>query len=275
MNKLFIKTIGVYINLISYFLPKYAAELAIKLFSTPRKGRLNEEENQYLNTAIQEDIIYENILIKTYCWKGNSKTILLVHGWESNAYRWKDLIEILKSLNYTVVALDAPGHGNSSEKLFNTLIYSECIHAVAKKFEVNTIVGHSVGGTATIFSQYKKQLKSIEKIVLLGAPADFVDVFKRYETMMGYNKKVSHAMAQYVLRKFNHLPEYFSAPNFSKELKAKILTIHDKKDRIIPYTDGLKFKKNYEKVQFIGTKGFGHGLKNNIIYNHIADFLNA
>ncbi|MDO5977952.1 alpha/beta hydrolase [Flavivirga spongiicola] len=275
MNAYFIKIIGFYINLISHFSSIYAAKLAIKLFSTPQKGRLNEKENLYLDSAIQEEIIHKNISIKTYCWKGEKETILLAHGWESNAYRWKSFIEILKPLNYTIIALDAPGHGNSSGKLFNAILYSECIHAVAKKFKANTIVGHSVGGTATIFSQYKKQLASIEKIVLLGAPADFVGVFERYETMMGYNKKVSHAMAQYVLRELNHLPAYYSAPDFIKEIEAKILAVHDKKDRIIPYTDGLKFKKNYEKVEFIGTKGFGHGLKNETVHNHVIDFLNA
>lgn len=275
MSERLLKIIGIYINLASYFSSKYAAKLAIKLFSTPQKGRLNEKETQYLNAAIQEDIIHENISIKTYCWKGTKETILLAHGWESNSFRWKSLIEMLRPLDYTIIALDAPAHGNSGGKLFNALLYSECIHTVAKKFKVNTLVGHSVGGTATIFSQYKKQLESIKKIVSLGAPAGFVDVFKRYETMMGYNKKVSQAMDQYVLREFNHLPEYYSAPNFTKEIEAKILVVHDKKDRIIPYTDGLKFKKNHKKIEFIGTKGFGHGLKNDTVHNHIIDFLNA
>ncbi|GAA3637497.1 alpha/beta hydrolase family protein [Flavivirga jejuensis] len=275
MNERLLKVIGFYINLISYFSSKYAAKLAIKLFSIPQKGRLNEEEVQYLSTAIQEDIIHENISIKTYYWKGKKDTILLAHGWESNAYRWKPLIEILKSLGYTIITLDAPAHGDSGGKLFNAILYSECISVIAKKFKANAIIGHSVGGTATIFSQYKTPLESIKKLVSLGAPSDFVDIFKRYEVMMGYNKKVSQAIKQFLLRKYNHLPEYYSAANFSKEIKAKILVIHDKKDRIIPYTDGLKFKKNYETVQFIGTKGFGHGLKNDIVYNHIVDFLNA
>ncbi|TGV01187.1 alpha/beta hydrolase [Flavivirga rizhaonensis] len=275
MNARFLKFIGFFINLTSYFSPEYAAKLSIKLFSTPQKGRLDEEATQYLNTAIQKDIIYENISIKTYLWKGKKETVLLAHGWESNTYRWKSLIEILKTLDYTIIALDAPAHGASGGKLFNALFYSECIHVIAKKFEAQTLIGHSIGGTSTIFSQYNSPLKSIKKIALLGAPADFVDVFKRYETMMGYNDRVSKAMAQYLLKEFNHLPEYYSAPNFTKEIDAKILAIHDKKDRIIPYTDGLKFKKNYEKVQFISTKGFGHGLKNETVYNHIVDFLNA
>ena len=53
------------------------------------------------------------------------------------------------------------------------------------------------------------------------------------------------------------------------------LIIHDKKDRIIPYKDGLKFKQNYHNAKFISTKGFGHGLKSDVVYNHILEFLNA
>ena len=82
-------------------------------------------------------------------------------------------------------------------------------------------------------------------------------------------------MSQYVLKHFNHLPEYFSAANFSKDIKAKGLIIHDKKDRIIPYKDALNYKSNYINSEFIVTKGFGHGLKSDVVYNFILDFLKA
>lgn len=269
------KLIGALINFIGFISPKFAAKLAIDLFSTPKKGKITTEEAEYLKTAIQDDVPFENILIKTYHWKGEKETILLVHGWESNSFRWKDLIEQLKSQNYNIVALDAPGHGASEGRLFNAILYAGCINLVVKKFDISTIIGHSVGGMASVFFQHKYQLESIEKLVLLGAPADFVGVFSRYENMMGYNKRVSKALKSYVLKKYKHPPEYFSPAVFSKDIKAKGLIIHDKKDRIIPYKDGLKFKQNYTNSEFIATKGFGHGLKSEKVYNHILDFLNG
>lgn len=275
MDKYIPKIIGAVINFIAYFSPKLAAKLAIDLFSTPRKGRINPEESEYLNSAIQDKVSYEDTIIKTYHWKGEKETILLVHGWESNSFRWKDLITLLQKENYNIVALDAPAHGASGSKYFNALLYSECIHLVVKKFNINTIIGHSVGGMASVFFQHKYQIKTITKLILLGAPADFIGVFNRYENMMGYNKRVSKALKNYVLKYYNHLPEYFSPAVFSKEITAKGLIIHDKKDRIIPYTDGLKFKQNYTNSNFIATKGFGHGLKSEPVYQHILDFLNA
>jgi len=275
MEKYLPKIIGAIINFISYFSSKFAAKLALDLFSTPKKGKISPKNAEYLKTAIQSNVQFENISIKTYQWKGKKQTILLAHGWESNSYRWKDFIDILKQQNYNIIALDAPAHGSSEGKLFNAILYSECIHLVVKKFNVQTIIGHSVGGMATVFFQHKYQLKSIEKLVLLGAPADFIGVFSRYEFIMGYNKRVSKALENHILKHFNHLPEYFSSANFSKEITTKGLIIHDKKDRIIPYKDGLKFKQNYQNATFIATKGFGHGLKSEIVYNHILEFLNT
>jgi pimeloyl-ACP methyl ester carboxylesterase len=273
MNKKTVKAIGSTINFVSHFSSYCAAYLAIYLFSRPQKGKPKKSELAFLDTSIKEAVIYQNISIMTYRWKGTKDTVLLVHGWESNASRWKDLIKILKSNDYNIIALDAPAHGNSGSKLFNALMYSECIHAVAQKFNSNIIIGHSIGGTASIFAQKKYQIPSIQKLVLLGAPADFIGVFNRYEKMMGYNNKVSNAMNQYVLKHHNHLPDYFSAANFSKEIKAKGLIIHDKKDRIIPFKDALNYKENYTNSVLISTRGFGHSLKHEDVYLHILEFL--
>ena len=275
MHNFILKTIGFLLNFINCFSSIFAGKLAILLFSSPQKVRLKNINSSFLKSANQSVLKYENISIMTYHWKGTKDTILLAHGWESNTHRWKDLIEQLIVLDYNVVALDAPAHGNTSGKKFNTILYSECINVVAKKFNINTIIGHSVGGMATVFLQHKYQLKSVNKLVLLGAPSNFVGVFDRYTKMMGYNTRIENAMNKYVLEKYNHLPEYFSAANFSKEITSKGLIIHDKKDRIIPYSDALDFQKKYSNAKLITTTGFGHGLKSEEINTYIKDFLNA
>ena len=68
----------------------------------------------------------------TYYWEGNNKTILLAHGWESNSFRWKNLITELQRYGYSIVALDAPAHGDSGSKMFNAILYSEFINMLLK-----------------------------------------------------------------------------------------------------------------------------------------------
>ena len=275
MNKHLPKIIGSFVNLVSYFSTSYAAKLAIKIFSLPKKGGIKENESEFLNTGIQEEVLLQDISIMTYRWAGSKETILLAHGWESNSFRWKRLIEILKPLEYNIIAIDAPAHGKSGGKLFTGILYSECIYVVAKRFNVNVMIGHSVGGMSTVLAQQKYKLTSIKKLILLGAPSNFVGLFKRYVLMMGYNDKVSKGMNQYCLKYYNQLPEHFSAVNFFKDINAKGLIIHDKGDQIIPYRDALENKRHYQNSELIKTNGFGHGLKSSKVYNYITDFLNA
>lgn len=269
------KIIGFFINLLSYFTPQYAAKLAVKLFSTPRKGQLNEEESNYLKFAIHEPIFYNNIPIMTYRWSGKKDTILLVHGWDSNSFRWKDLIELLKLEDYNIISIDAPAHGKSGSKIFNALLYSECIHAVIKRFKIDIIIGHSIGGTASAISLHKYNIIAVKKLIALGAPSNLVGLVNHYIKMMGYNKKVSEAINQYYLKHFDHLPDYFNVENFSKNIHAKGLIIHDKKDKIISFKDALEIKRHYKDAKLVKTVGLGHRLKSDIVYQHILNFLNA
>jgi pimeloyl-ACP methyl ester carboxylesterase len=273
MSNTIIKIIGNSLNAISYISPKYASDKALNLFSTPRKGRVLEKQKAFLDSAQTHQLKHENLNILTYNWKGIGKTILLAHGWESNTHRWEVLINQLKALNYNIIALDAPAHGASSGKQFNAVMYSECIHLVAEHYKADIIIGHSVGGMATGFYQNKYQNKNLEKLILLGAPSEFTGVFKRYVDMMGYNKRIENGLNNLVLKRFNNLPSYFSLATFAKNIDTKTLIIHDVEDKIIPYNDAEMIAENHKNATFITTKGYGHGLRNEIVNNHILEYI--
>jgi len=154
-------------------------------------------------------------------------------------------------------------------------LYSEFINVVANKFQPEIIIGHSVGGMASVFFQKKYQLQSLSKLILLGAPAHFEGVFRRYTTMLGYNAKIVEGLDQLVLERFDKTPSYFSAAKFSEEILVKGLIIHDTQDKIIPYEDALLFKQHYTNAQFHSTSGYGHGLKSPEVTNRIMKFIES
>lgn len=275
MSKNLVKLIGFSINLLSYISPSRAAKLAVLIFSKPRNAKLNEKAIQYLKGSKQEDLKHKDFNIRTYQWHGNKETILLVHGWDSNSYRWKDLIEILKQGHYNIVSVDAPAHGNTGSKIFNALLYSECINEVVLKFKPKTIIGHSVGATASAIAFKNYKMSSIDKIVLLGAPSNLGISVANYVNIMGYNNKVSKAINQYYLKYFNHLPKHYCVENYFTNIQAQGLIIHDKKDKIISFKEALDIKRANKDFELIKTIGLGHRLKSNKIYNHILDFIKA
>ena len=274
MSDFVVKSIGNVLNATSFISPKYATRQALNLFASPRKGHYTDEQIPTMESAYFEELDYSEGSIATYRWLGKNKTVLLAHGWESNSSRWSYILSELKAYNYNIIALDAPAHGKTSGEQFNAILYSECIAIVAKKFHPEIIIGHSVGGMASVFCMHNYKVPSIKKLVLLGAPAHFTGVFTRYKNMMGYNERISQGLDSIVKERFGQPVDYFSAANFTESFEAKGLIIHDEKDKIIPYEDAQLFASSYKNSELITTKGLGHSLNDKSLIPKIIEFIN-
>ncbi|NOY48815.1 MAG: alpha/beta hydrolase, partial [Chlorobi bacterium] len=73
MKTFLVKAIGLYLNILSLFSSKYAAKKALSLFSTPREGSVTEPQSDFLNSAIKDILLYDNLKITTYHWEGNKE----------------------------------------------------------------------------------------------------------------------------------------------------------------------------------------------------------
>lgn len=273
MEKFVVKIIGKIINLTSYISKSYAADKALSLFGTPRRGQITDTQSNFLETAFREEFEYDKLPIMTYRWVGKKQTILLAHGWESNSARWKNLIKSLNKKNYNVIAIDAPAHGKSGGKLFNAVVYSEFINVIAKRFQPDILIGHSVGGMATVLFQHKYQMESVNKIILLGAPSEFTGVLQRYYDMLGYNERIRNQIKLTIIDNFGKAPEDFSTAKFTEHISSKGLIIHDSDDDIIPYNDAVSINQSFKNSKLITTKGLGHSLNDDTVANHIYEFL--
>ena len=211
----------------------------------------------------------------TYSWEGKGKTVLLAHGWESNTFRWYKLINKLRNENYHVVALDAPAHGESGSKQFNALLYAEFINEAAQRYRPHAIIGHSVGGMASVFFHNKYEFKELDKLVLLGAPSEFVNVFKNYTDLLGYNSRIRKHLTKMIVERFGDTPESFSTAMHLNGIQTKGLVIHDKSDAIIPYDEALLINRSFKNAKLITTQGLGHSLHHDSVNMNIIEFLNS
>lgn len=268
------KSIGIYLNLISFVFPKKATQMAHSLFSEPRKGKLTKDKlPKTLRETHSEKIQNNEDTIQTYIWKGNETIILLIHGWESNSSRWKKMLPYLKNSGSTIIAIDGPAQGLSSGKEFTILKYAEFIDVVVKKHQPNYIIGHSMGGNASLYYQYKYQNPSVEKMVILGSPSDFKILFSNFIRLLSLNSKIEKALEDHYTSLLNQSLDQFSAKLFASEIKAKGLVIHDVEDTTVLFEEGKKIVSLWKDVQFIETSGLGHSLHDDDLYKKISQFL--
>jgi predicted alpha/beta hydrolase family esterase len=269
-----VKSVGQYINLLHFVSPKKALELSYTLFSNPKKGRFYKENlPTILQDTHKETFQHNEHHFQTYTWKGNNIKILLVHGWESNSARWEKMLPHLQQSGSTIIAIDAPAHGQSSGKEFNVPRYAEFINKAVKKFEPNIIIGHSIGGSACLYHQYLHPETSIQKMVLLGAPSDLKTLLDNYIQMLSLSPKMFSPLEKHYLKNFNIKLNNFSGGDLAKEIKVEGIIAHDTSDTVVAFEEGKKIAHNWEKGHFITTQNLGHSMHDDTLYKEIYQFL--
>lgn len=270
------KSIGGYINFMSFVNPGKAQKLAYRFFSEPRIGRLTEGRlPETLSDASRQKFTFEQYQFEAFIWRGNENTILLVHGWESNAARWEKLLPFLQESGSTIIAIDAPGHGLSQGKEFTVPLYSEFINAAVKHFRPSSIIGHSIGGAAAIYYQHRFQNPELKKLITLGAPSELQVIVDQYTKLLRLNSRSTAMLQRYFTDNFDiHIPE-FSTHLFAESIAIKGLIAHDIEDPIVSFLEAEKIAASWKNAEFIRTKGLGHSMHDDELYKKIADFLGA
>ncbi|UOK43846.1 MULTISPECIES: alpha/beta hydrolase [Flavobacterium] len=268
------KSIGLYINLMSYFFPEKATLLAYKYFAVPRSGKLLPNTiPDILKEAEHEVLVHEDHSIQTYTWKGNENKILLVHGWESNASRWEQFIKYLRKSKSTIIALDGPGQGLSSGLEFNIPQYAKHVNALVERFQPQYIIGHSMGGATCLYYHFKYNNPILQKMVILGAPSEFEILLNNYKKTISLNNKTFQLLTEKFTERFNLHPSEFSGKRFASTFNLKGLIAHDIDDDVVAFNEGREIANAWKSAKFIETKGLGHSLHDEKLYQLINIFL--
>ena len=275
LNKYLPLAYGSYFNVLAIFSKKKAAEKAFALFCTPRKGSVRPEQQEFLEQAKSRRIKAMGLELQTYHWQGAKETILLLHGWESNAFRWRNLISFLKNEDYNIVAFDAPAHGHSTGAIFNVPLYTECTKAVMDFYNPKILIGHSVGGMNSLYNQEKYPNEEIDKIVTIGSPSRLQDIMVHYQQLLKFNDVVMTGLDDYFMEQFGFRIHEFSTSQFKGHLSKKGLVIHDKEDTIAPFSASEQVHATWKNSKFLKTKGFGHSMQQDEVSHHILDFIKS
>ncbi|NOQ91139.1 MAG: alpha/beta fold hydrolase [Flavobacteriaceae bacterium] len=181
-------------------------------------------------------------------------TLVLVHGSPGAALDFKKYL-LDKDLNkkYNIIAYDRIGYSDVAigEVLNSVADEVEALHEVIKNLDSENMVllGYSYGATITLAStkNYKK------KIILAGAVrGDLEPMFwalniYKWKLTRPLVPKVFQAASQEKLEHVTELPAYENKWDISE---ASILSIHGKKDKIVPFENSLFLQEKIDKDKF-------------------------
>ncbi|MGB6151668.1 MAG: alpha/beta hydrolase [Pricia sp.] len=261
-----------YLNALSQFSEKKAAVKAFGIFATVRKGRVLEPQREYLDSAKKDILSIADHTIQTYEWPGTGDTVVLVHGWESNTFRWRNLVAKLKEENINVIAFDAPGHGNSSGNRLHVPLYAKVLQHIIERHRPKYIVGHSVGGMAILYQEYLKSSPSVEKIVTVASPSELIEILNHFQQLLSFNSTVMQALKSYIFNTLGFHIDTFSSSAFVRTNSKKGLLFHDKLDTVTPYHASQKVHANWKDSRLVSTEGLGHSMHQDEVNDAIVRF---
>jgi pimeloyl-ACP methyl ester carboxylesterase len=267
------KTYGMYFNTLSYLSPSCAARKAFRTFCKVRKGRVLPGQAPFLQSARYHREVISGCEVQTYRWEGPGETVLLVHGWESNSFRWHRLISHLQRDGFNIIAFDAPGHGFSGGSFLHLPLYSECLQYLIDKYRPANLVAHSVGGLTAIYTLHRHPGSTVKKLVTIGTPSEFHEIMGHFRQLLHLNNRVMGALDVYVKGRFGFNVCEFSGSRFASTLHQKGMLFHDRFDTLAPYHASQQVNSKWKNSVLVTTEGLGHSMHQEPINIQITDFL--
>lgn len=262
---------------------KKAAQKAFELFCTPQyrnKKKLPPvfEKGQKLQLVVDGR--------KVNGWKFSpsdesntaiTRKALIMHGFESSVINFDRYVKPLTKKGYEVLAFDAPAHGRSPGKTVNVVEYKKMVQTIHKELgPVHSYMAHSFGGLALSLALEEINHTSEYRVVLIAPATETVTAVNSFFKFLKIDPIVRPEFDTIILQLSKHSPEWFSVNRAMKNIKAKVLWVHDEEDKVTPIADALKVKdQDHPHIEFLITKGLGHSriYKDNKVTKTIVEFL--
>src|SRR5688572_5029630 len=184
--------------------------------------------------------------------------VLLAHGWGGYAAQMRAFVFPLLQAGYRVIAYDQPAHGVSEGRLTGLPDFADVLAEVAAFHgSVEGVVAHSLGGAAAALTLANGKA-SFKKVVLVSPPSDLVGYSRRFARWYWMPEAVRKGMQAAIEERYGVRWENLEVPRVAPRLSAQALVIHDRNDRLMPWTHGDSVARHWPGAKLMSTEGLGH-----------------
>jgi pimeloyl-ACP methyl ester carboxylesterase len=241
--------------------------IAERLFTSPRRHRRPDRERGVLARGRQFTV---DVALRSPTWQGEHRkvtawrwghgpTVLLVHGWEGRGSQLGAFVEPLVRAGLSVVAFDAPGHGDSPGHRLYLTDLADCVVDVARAVgPLHAIVAHSFGAAAVLLAHQRGASVDARRNVMIAPNVLIDDAVARFARAVALDDRDrSHLEGQ--LASHSGVPvAALRLEALVGERDAALLVVHDRGDREVPFVHGERLAEAWREATLHATDGLGH-----------------
>lgn len=192
-----------------------------------------------------------------------TKTVVLIHGWTSEASFMAAVAETLRRAGFRVVLFDLPAHGLSPGTKTNIIACARVLIDVIEHCgPVEYAVAHSMGGYAALLAArggrpYKKAAP-LKGYVFISMPNDFQVVTRQFTDSLGLGPAARRHYERHLERVAHKDLSTLTSANYLGLLGCPALLIHCEDDDEIPVTHAHEVVTACPNADLKTVKGLGH-----------------
>ena len=241
-------------RLASSFASPLAARWAERAFLTP--PRIPLRPHPALASGHRFHLHASGRKIAVWSW-GDGPTALLLHGWGGRSEQLVPFVEPLLAAGFSVIAPDAPGHGESSGRQSSIVAFADALEAVAARVgPVHAFVGHSGGAAAGAFALHRGL--RVQRAVFLAPVASLAEVVGRYANHLHIPPWTAEELERRIEARVGIPMADLEVIRIARGARTPLLVFHDPDDREVPWRDGAAIAQAWPGARLVDVPRSGH-----------------
>jgi len=255
--------------------PDLAGDLAYKRFCqpdvstrrTPDHAVLVERARFHLRNAQAFRIPTTEREVQAYLFEpdgGASRgSVLVAHGWTSEASFMAVFAEQLKRAGFRVVVFDQPGHGKSAQRSASLIDCARALQQVAEALgPFRFAVAHSMGSLATLLvgegGPPMQHAYPFERYVLVSSPNEFVAITQEFADELELSEAATRSFERHVERVARRPISTFTGAKLLAATGRPALLLHSRDDGEVPYRNAEEIAAACPASRLMAVDGLGH-----------------
>lgn len=274
MKKILIRSTGAFINLTAPLFPSWNGKFTFDLLCRVRHVGFTPKGKEFIGEAHTVFLDVDGQFAALHKWGNGPKKLLFMHGWLSNSQRWLPYVNQLNLNQFTVYALDAPGHGMAKGNYLNLEIYRAAYSAAITHIgEVDTVACHSLGSLVSGYGFLVDEKLPVGRYVIMGTPSGVDALFVYFENILGLSKKAISNLEQKINSVLQLPHNEISIEHFFRKVEKPVLVVHDQGDTITPFEPVKLAARSNRSLNTHFVSGQDHNLRSKETVDKVLEFI--